>query len=116
VRLIDPFNPLSPITPQARYRRMGLLTAAVSSLLLFTTPAPTARRLYMSSPPTTTTATMQYPSFSIRVQGAGSREVNGLYAAQDPQRVPAGFQRTCEKMRWPPQATVCVCVFGSCVW
>ena len=35
------------------------------------------------------------------VEGAGTAEVNGNYAAQDPKRVPAGFARTCHKLGWP---------------
>ena len=73
------------------------------------------RLLRMSTSATTTPGSSIPP---IRVLGAGTEEVNGLYTPQDPQRVPIGFERTCEKMRWPPQATVglfgFVCLMGRC--
>lgn len=90
-RLLLFTSTLSPSTPQRHHATTTLLRMSASTS---TTPA------------------------AIRVVGAGSPEVNGLYATQDPERVPAGFQRTCEKMRWPPQATVreidvCVCTWPA---
>lgn len=104
--------------PLARSRRAYMVAAAAA----FASPTRLLTRLlpFFASPsplPTTTTtclhmSTTPTPPPSIRVLGAGTLEVNGLYAPQDPSRVPAGFQRTCEKMRWPPQATVRSCVLG----
>ena len=105
---------------------MLLLPRLPAALLLFTTTTTTTPRPPSSIPRAThhhhhhhhhhrhsilhMSASPSPPPPAIRVQGAGSPDVNGLYARQDPQRVPAGFQRTCEKMRWPPQATVRACV------
>lgn len=38
----------------------------------------------------------------VVVRGAGAAEVNGIYRAQDPSVIPAGFTRTCNEMRWSP--------------
>ena len=93
-------------------------SAPLSHLLLLVSPSAPGAHVYhphrLASHPrclhmSSTTTPISIPP--IRVQGAGSAEVNGLYAPQDPQRVPIGFQRTCEKMRWPPQATVRAYVF-----
>lgn len=95
-----PFISTMQTDRQAKRARMVTAAAAFAArLLLFTTAL---RSMSMSA----------LPAVAIRVQGAGSAEVNGLYAVQDPGRVPAGFQRTCETMRWPPQATVCACIGG----
>lgn len=80
-------------------------------LLLVSAPGTQHQRrcppLRMSASASTTTTTPPLMSIPpIRVLGAGTEEVNGIYVPQDPQRVPIGFQRTCDKMRWPPQATV----------
>eukprot|EP00639_Heterosigma_akashiwo_P033979 CAMPEP_0194726286 /NCGR_PEP_ID=MMETSP0296-20130528/30484_1 /TAXON_ID=39354 /ORGANISM="Heterosigma akashiwo, Strain CCMP2393" /LENGTH=131 /DNA_ID=CAMNT_0039631185 /DNA_START=89 /DNA_END=484 /DNA_ORIENTATION=+ len=39
-------------------------------------------------------------SFTVKVSGAGSNELNGLYQMQDPLVIPSGFTKTCVKMRW----------------
>lgn len=80
----------------------------LTRLLLFTSTlqASTPHRHHATTTLLRMSASTSTTPAAIRVVRAGSSEVNGLYATQDPERVPAGFQRTCEKMRWPPQATV----------
>lgn len=95
-------------------------SAPLAHLLLLVSAAPGAQynhhhhrclRLLRMSTSATTTPVSSIPP--IRVLGAGTEEVNGVYTPQDPQRVPMGFERTCEKMRWPPQATVRLFGFDS---
>eukprot|EP00816_Leptocylindrus_hargravesii_P004454 CAMPEP_0196815694 /NCGR_PEP_ID=MMETSP1362-20130617/51281_1 /TAXON_ID=163516 /ORGANISM="Leptocylindrus danicus, Strain CCMP1856" /LENGTH=121 /DNA_ID=CAMNT_0042192743 /DNA_START=170 /DNA_END=535 /DNA_ORIENTATION=+ len=39
----------------------------------------------------------------VSVQGSGETDENVVFRPQDPLRIPAGFDRTCQKARWNTQ-------------